>query len=72
MINAELQRYDKDVLVDGFNTMAGAFFHVQRKSSNQHYVLTHFKDGERVFFVSNPALGLWSTRARFEAEPTGH
>jgi len=24
-------------------------------------------DGERVFFVSNPALGLWSVRERFEA-----
>ena len=22
-------------------------------------------DGERVFFVPNPALGLWTTRARF-------
>ncbi|WP_111978710.1 lactate racemase domain-containing protein [Algibacillus agarilyticus] len=24
-------------------------------------------DGEEIFYVSNPALGLWSTRARFEA-----
>jgi hypothetical protein len=70
VINAELQRYDKDVLVDGFNTMAGSFLSCW--SSNQHYMLTHFTDGERVFFVSNPALGLWSTRARFQAEPTGH
>jgi hypothetical protein len=23
-------------------------------------------DGERVFFVSNPALGLWAYRGRFE------
>jgi hypothetical protein len=26
-------------------------------------------DGERVFFVSNPAIGLWSTRARFNSDP---
>jgi len=22
--------------------------------------------GERIFYISNPALGLWSTRARFK------
>ena len=31
-----------------------------------------FADGERVFFVSNPAIGLWSTRARFNSDPTSH
>jgi hypothetical protein len=24
-------------------------------------------DGERVFFISNPALGLWACRGRFES-----
>jgi hypothetical protein len=24
-------------------------------------------DGEKVFFVSNPALGLWATRDRFSS-----
>jgi len=24
-------------------------------------------DGERIFYISNPALGLWACRERFEA-----
>jgi hypothetical protein len=26
-------------------------------------------DGEEIFFVSNPALGLWACRERFEQHP---
>lgn len=27
-------------------------------------------DGERIYFISNPALGLWAYRGRFESSRT--
>lgn len=38
-------RYNPDVLVDGFNTLP---------------------DGEEIFYISNPALGLWAWREKFK------
>lgn len=41
-----LERYDPEVLTDGWNTMP---------------------DGERIYFISTPSAGLWSTQDRLEA-----
>ena len=43
-LQAMMQKYNPDLLADGFNTMA---------------------DGEEIFYISNPALGLWVDRGRF-------
>ena len=39
----------------------------------QAYLFVHFRekttpDGEQVYFIPNPALGLWIDRERFEKE----
>lgn len=42
-INKMAQKYNPEVLKDGYNTMP---------------------DGEKIFFISNPALGLWAVKER--------
>ena len=39
-----INRYNPDLLQDGFNTMP---------------------DGEEIFYISNPALGLWAYKEKF-------
>lgn len=43
-LNKMLEKYDPEILIDGFNTMP---------------------DGEKIFYISNPALGLWAYREKF-------
>jgi len=43
-LNKMLEKYDPEILIDGFNTMP---------------------DGEKIFYISNPALGLWAYGEKF-------
>jgi hypothetical protein len=57
---------------DDGGCLCGDDDHHSSNGNDFHHLTFFFADGERVFFVSNPAIGLWSTRARFNSDPTSH
>jgi nickel-dependent lactate racemase len=42
------------------------FKYADLKTMTRRYDPKKLKDGEKVFYISNPALGLWACRSRFE------